>query len=76
MFSFNPHLLVRASPDSELCHHQNLDYGPIRLLPTTGGLLQAELRHNAEGLITLALGDALKVRMVAGARFELTTFRL
>lgn len=50
--------------------------GPIRLLPTTGGLLQAELRHNAEGLITLALGDALKVRMVAGAGFEPTTFRL
>ena len=50
--------------------------GPIRLLPTAGGLLQAELRHNAEGLITVALGDALKARMVAGARFELTTFRL
>jgi len=47
--------------------------GQIRLLPTANGYLEAELRHNAEGLIRLALGDPYKVRMVAGARFELTS---
>lgn len=40
----------------------------IRLLPTVNGYLEAELRHNPEGFIKLALGDAFKVRMVAGAR--------
>lgn len=50
--------------------------GQISLLPTANGYLEAELRHNAEGLVSLALGNPFKVRMVAGARFELTTFRL
>jgi hypothetical protein len=50
--------------------------GQIRLLPTPNGYLEAELRHNTEGFVKFALGDAFKARMVAGARFELTTFRL
>ena len=51
--------------------------GQIRLLPSAGGdYLEAELRHSAEGLIKLAMGDPFKARVVAGARFELTTFRL
>ena len=50
--------------------------GQIRLLPTPNGCLEAELRHNTEGFIKLALGDALKVRMVAGAGFEPAAFRL
>ncbi len=51
--------------------------GKIRLLPSKcGKFLEAELRHSAEGLFKLATGDGLKVQMVAGARFELTTFRL
>lgn len=40
--------------------------GQIRLVPTTNGYLEAELRHNPEGFIKLALGDALKVRMGGG----------
>ena len=51
--------------------------GQIRLLPSMGGKsLEAELRYNAEGLMNLALGKDIKVGLVAGARFELTTFRL
>jgi len=51
--------------------------GQIRLLPSEcGKFLRAELRHSTEGLIGLALDGSLKARMVAGARFELTTFRL
>lgn len=69
--------------------------GYVKLVPSnTGGFLNAELRHNPEGLINLALEgdskvrlvagdrnglnltDPIKVRLVAGARFELTTFRL
>jgi hypothetical protein len=29
--------------------------------------MEAELRHNTEGLMKLALGDAFKVQVVAGA---------
>lgn len=51
--------------------------GYVKLVPSnTGGFLNAELRHNPEGLINLALEGDSKVRLVAGARFELTTFRL
>ncbi len=50
--------------------------GQIKLLPAANGYLEAELRHNAEGFIKLALGNALQVRMVAGVGFEPTTFRL
>ena len=51
--------------------------GPIKLSPTMDGKgLQAELRHSTEGLINMAFDKESKVRMVAGARFELTTFRL
>ena len=50
--------------------------GPVRLIPSANGYLEAELRHNPEGLMTLALGQPFKARVVAGARFELTTFRL
>ena len=40
--------------------------------------LEAEFWHNPEGLMRLALHGNIefKARMVAGARFELTTFRL
>jgi site-specific DNA recombinase len=53
--------------------------GLVRLIPSkAGGYLEAELRHNPEGLMLLALEkDAgLKVRVVAGAGFEPATFRL
>ena len=50
--------------------------GYIRLLPSANGCLEAELRHNPEGLLKVALGAAFKARMVAGAGFEPTTFRL
>lgn len=51
--------------------------GPIRLIPSVGrDYLEAELRHSADGLLRLVLGDSFKVQVVAGARFELTTFRL
>ena len=51
--------------------------GQIRLLPSaTGDYLEAELRHSTEGLMKLALGEPLKARVVAGAGFEPTTFRL
>lgn len=41
--------------------------GTIRLVPSrTGRYLEAELRHNPEGLITLALNKDFKARMVAG----------
>ena len=43
--------------------------GSVRLLPHVGGYLQAELRHSAEGLISLAKEKALNIVMVAGARF-------
>ena len=51
--------------------------GQIKLVPsTTGSFLNAELNHNPEGLMELALTNEFKARLVAGARFELTTFRL
>lgn len=57
--------------------HMRTLLGQIRLLPSQcGKFLQAELRHSVEGLINLAFDGSLKARMVAGARFELTTFRL
>lgn len=43
--------------------------GQIRILPTANGYLEAELRHNTEGLIKLAMGDPFKARVVAGAGF-------
>ena len=52
--------------------------GHIRLLPsaTNKRHLNAELRHSLEGLMQLGFNNDCKVRLVAGARFELTTFRL
>lgn len=50
--------------------------GQIRLLPNSNEYLEAELRYNSENLLKLALGGAFKAGLVAGARFELTTFRL
>lgn len=40
--------------------------GQIRLLPTQNGYLEAELRHNPEGLIKLAFGEALKPEWLRG----------
>ena len=52
--------------------------GSIRLIPSsTGRHLEAELRHNPDGLVKLALNkEKFKVRLVAGAGFEPATFRL
>ena len=52
--------------------------GSIRLIPNrTGGYLEAELSHNPEGLLKLAINrEEFKVQMVAGVGFEPTTFRL
>jgi hypothetical protein len=50
--------------------------GKVRLIPTAGGGMEAELRHNTEGLMKLALSGSFKAGMVAGAGFEPTTFRL
>ncbi|MFO0389405.1 MAG: recombinase family protein [Alphaproteobacteria bacterium] len=50
--------------------------GQIRLIPNSNEYLEAELRYNSENLFKLALGGSFKAGMVAGARFELTTFRL
>ena len=65
---------------SDICHARRcLEtlLGSIRLVPSRSGrYLEAELRHNPEGLITLALNKDFKARMVAGVGFEPTTFRL
>ncbi len=53
--------------------------GAVKLVPaSSGGFLEAELHHNPDGLMRLALqGDfGLKARVVAGAGFEPAAFRL
>jgi hypothetical protein len=56
----------------------------IRLVPTDG-VLAIELAGDLAGILALSAGDtgggsaaskALQIKMVAGAGFELTTFRL
>jgi site-specific DNA recombinase len=50
--------------------------GEVKLNPRPEGYLEAELQHSHEGLLALALGPDVKVRMVAGGGFEPPTFRL
>ena len=50
--------------------------GAVTLHPQPDGYVVAQLQNSVEGLVTLALGEKCTARLVAGARFELTTFRL
>ena len=50
--------------------------GPIKLQPRPEGYLEAELTQNVEGLLQLTHGNAMYIRLVAGAGFEPAAFRL
>jgi len=45
--------------------------GTVTLHPQPDGYLMAYVKNSVEGLVSLALGDKLKARMVAGARYAL-----
>lgn len=69
-------LNVRFISSCISAYYNRGDAACSRLLPSTKGYIEAELRYNGENLINLALGTESKVRMVAGGGFEPPTFRL